>query len=97
MRPPHKTLCHANPVYLCVKALMGELHCLAGQLEDLRAGCPMQGCGAGKDGELSALWRRWASLCRGVGLLLAHSEQRGAEWTDVTTSVWLYLYSRFGF
>ncbi|KAJ3606458.1 hypothetical protein NHX12_025979 [Muraenolepis orangiensis] len=68
------------------KSLMGELHSLAGQLDDLRAGCPMQGCGAGRDGELSALWRRWASLCRGVGLLLARSEQRRAEWKDIATS-----------
>ena len=66
---------------------MGELHSLAGQLEDLRAGCPMQGCRAGKEGELSALWRHWALLCRGVGLLLAHSEQRRAEWRDIHTSV----------
>ncbi|CAL8393150.1 unnamed protein product [Arctogadus glacialis] len=69
------------------KSLMGELHSLAGQLEDLRAGCPMQGCRAGKEGELSALWRHWALLCRGVGLLLAHSEQRRAEWGDIHTSM----------
>ncbi|CAL8392592.1 unnamed protein product, partial [Gadus morhua 'NCC'] len=69
------------------KSLMGELHSLAGQLEDLRAGCPMQGCRAGKEGELSALWRHWALLCRGVGLLLAHSEQRRAEWGDINTSM----------
>ncbi|CAL8314621.1 unnamed protein product [Lota lota] len=69
------------------KSMMGELHSLAGQLEDLRAGCPMQGCRAGKEGELSALWRHWALLCRGVGLLLAQSEQRRAEWRDITTSI----------
>ncbi|KAM3861499.1 nesprin-2-like [Diretmus argenteus] len=67
--------------------LMEDLRGLAGELEELRAGCPMQGCGVGKDGELSALWRRWVSLRRGVGLLMAHSEQRGEEWKDITTSM----------
>ncbi|KAM4521617.1 nesprin-2a isoform 3-T4 [Odontesthes bonariensis] len=69
------------------KVLMEDLCSLAGKIEDLRAGCPMQGCGVGKDGELGALWRRWASLRRGVGLLMAHSEQRGEEWKDITTSI----------
>ncbi|XP_047244831.1 nesprin-2-like [Girardinichthys multiradiatus] len=54
---------------------------------DLRAGCPMQGCGVGKDGELGALWRRWTSLRRDVGLLLTHTEQKGEEWKDITTSI----------
>ncbi|XP_035534355.1 nesprin-2 isoform X4 [Morone saxatilis] len=67
--------------------LMEDLRCLAGKIEELRAGCPMQGCGVGKDGELGALWRRWVSLRRGVGLLMAHTEQRGEEWKDVTTSM----------
>ncbi|XP_071395747.1 LOW QUALITY PROTEIN: nesprin-2-like [Centroberyx affinis] len=69
------------------KLLLEDLHVLAGKIEELRAGCPMQGCGVGKDGELSALWRRWVSLRRGVGLLMAHSEQRGEEWKDITTSM----------
>ncbi|KAM9339272.1 nesprin-2a [Symphorus nematophorus] len=67
--------------------LMEDLRSLAGKLEELRAGCPMQGCGVGKDGELGALWRRWVSLRRGVGLLMAHTEQRGEEWKDITTSM----------
>ncbi|XP_059211817.1 nesprin-1 [Centropristis striata] len=69
------------------KLLMEALQSLAGKIEDLRAGCPMQGCGVGKDGELGALWRRWVSLRRGVGLLMAHTEQRGEEWKDITTSM----------
>ncbi|XP_068433248.1 nesprin-2a [Clinocottus analis] len=67
--------------------LMEGLRSLAGKLEELRAGCPVQGCGVGKDGELSALWRRWVSIRRGVGLLMAHTEQRGEEWKDITTSM----------
>lgn len=66
---------------------MEDLRSLAVKIEDLRAGCPMQGCGVGKDGELGALWRRWVSLRRGVGLLMAHTEQRGEEWKDIATSV----------
>uniref|UniRef100_UPI0037E98A37 nesprin-2a n=1 Tax=Semicossyphus pulcher TaxID=241346 RepID=UPI0037E98A37 len=69
------------------KLLMEDLRSLAGKIEELRAGCPMQGCGVGKDGELEALWRRWVSLRRGVGLLMAHTEQRGEEWKDITTSM----------
>ncbi|XP_028252465.1 nesprin-2a isoform X3 [Parambassis ranga] len=69
------------------KLLMEDLRRLAVKIEDLRAGCPMQGCGVGKDGELGALWRRWVSLRRGVGLLMAHTEQRGEEWKDITTSM----------
>ncbi|XP_026174095.1 nesprin-2a isoform X2 [Mastacembelus armatus] len=67
--------------------LMEDLHSLAGKIEELRVGCPMQGCGFGKDGELGALWRCWVSLRRGVGLLMAHTEQRGEEWKDITTSM----------
>uniref|UniRef100_A0AAQ6IQR6 KASH domain-containing protein n=1 Tax=Anabas testudineus TaxID=64144 RepID=A0AAQ6IQR6_ANATE len=67
--------------------LMENLRSLAGTLEELKAGCPNQGCGAGKDGELGALWRRWVSLRRGVGLLIAHTEQRGEEWKDIITSI----------
>ncbi|CAN9507959.1 unnamed protein product [Ophioblennius macclurei] len=67
--------------------LMEDLHGLAVKIEDLRAGCPMQGCGVGKDGELGALWRRRMSLRRGVGLLMAHTEQRGEEWKDITASM----------
>ncbi|MED6292719.1 hypothetical protein CHARACLAT_003233 [Characodon lateralis] len=69
------------------KVLTKNLQNLAGKMVDLRAGCPMQGCGVGKDGELGALWRRWTSLRRGVGLLLTHTEQKGEEWKDITTSI----------
>ncbi|XP_041832728.1 nesprin-2-like [Melanotaenia boesemani] len=69
------------------KLLMEDLRSLTEKIEDLRAGCPMQGCGVGKDGELGALWRRWASLRRGFGLLMAHTEQRREEWRDITTSM----------
>ncbi|KAM8832006.1 nesprin-2a isoform 3-T3 [Spinachia spinachia] len=67
--------------------LLEGLLSLAGQLDELRAGCPAQSCGVGKDGELGALWRRWVSLRRGVGILIAHTEQRGEEWKDITTSM----------
>ncbi|XP_034436669.1 nesprin-1-like [Hippoglossus hippoglossus] len=67
--------------------LLEDLRSLAGKIDDLRAGCPMQGCGVGKSGELGALWRRWVSLRRGVGLLMAHAEQRQEEWKDITTSI----------
>ncbi|KAM9703427.1 nesprin-2-like [Menidia menidia] len=67
--------------------LMDDLRRLAWRIEDLRAGCPVQGCGVGKDGGLGALWRRWASLRRGAGLLMARSEQRGEEWKDIATSM----------
>lgn len=66
---------------------MEDVRSLAGKIEELRAGCPMQGCGVGKGGELDTLWRRWVSLRRGVGLLMAHTEQRAEEWKDITTSV----------
>nr|XP_040016362.1 nesprin-2 isoform X2 [Gasterosteus aculeatus aculeatus] len=67
--------------------LLEGLLSLAGQLDELRAGCPAQSCGVGKDGELGALWRRWVSLRRGVGIVIAHTEQRGEEWKDITTSM----------
>ncbi|KAM6906809.1 nesprin-2a [Lycodopsis pacificus] len=67
--------------------LMEGLRSLAGKLEDLRAGCPVQGCGVGKDGELGALWRRWVSLRRALCLLMAHTDQRGEEWKDIATSM----------
>lgn len=70
-----------------MKLLMEDLCILAGKIEELKAGCPMQGCGVRKDGELGALWSRWVSLRREVGLLMAHTEQRGEEWRDITTSV----------
>ncbi|KAM4713181.1 nesprin-2a [Anableps anableps] len=70
-----------------VKVLTEDLRNLAGKMVDLRAGCPMQGCGVGKDGELGALWRRWTSLRRGAGLLLAHTEQKEEEWKDITTTM----------
>ncbi|XP_062267756.1 nesprin-1 isoform X1 [Platichthys flesus] len=69
------------------RLLLEDLRSLAGKIEELRAGCPMQGCGVGKSGELGALWRRWVSLRRGVGLLMAHAEQRQEEWKDITTSI----------
>ncbi|XP_074540850.1 nesprin-2a [Halichoeres trimaculatus] len=69
------------------RLLMEDLRSLSSKIEELRAGCPMQGCGVGKGGELGALWRRWVSLRRGIGLLMAHTEQRGEEWKDITTSM----------
>ncbi|XP_069371611.1 nesprin-2a isoform X5 [Paralichthys olivaceus] len=67
--------------------LLEDLRSLGGKIEELRAGCPMQGCGVGKDGELGALWRRWVSLRRGVGLLMVQAEQKQEEWKDITTSI----------
>lgn len=66
---------------------MEDLCSLTSKIDELRAGCPMQGCGVGKDGELGVLWRRWVLLRRGVGLLMAHTQQREEEWKDITTSV----------
>lgn len=66
---------------------MKDLRSLAGKIEELRAGCPMQGCGVGKDGELGALWRRWVLVRRSVSLLLAQTQQREEEWKDITRSV----------
>lgn len=66
---------------------MTDLRSLAGKIEELRAGCPMQGCGVGKDGELGALWRRWVLVRRAVSLLLAQTQQREEEWKDITRSV----------
>nr|XP_020459524.1 nesprin-1-like [Monopterus albus] len=67
--------------------MMEDLHSLSRKIEELRAGCPRRRCGVGKDSELGALWRRWASLRRGIGLLMAHTEQKGEEWKDITTSM----------
>ncbi|XP_061610592.1 nesprin-1 isoform X5 [Phyllopteryx taeniolatus] len=69
------------------KGLMEGVCDLARKTEELRARCPMQGCGVGKDGELSALWRRWVSLRRGVALLMTQADQRVEEWKDITTTV----------
>ncbi|XP_077366480.1 nesprin-2a isoform X2 [Festucalex cinctus] len=69
------------------KDLMEGVCELARKIEDLRERCPMQGCGTGKDGELGALWRRWVSLWRGVGLLMAQMDQSVEEWKDITTCV----------
>lgn len=74
---------------------MEDLHGLAGRIDDLRAVCPVQGCGVGKDGEVGALWRHWLSLLRDVGLLMVHTEQRGEEWKDITASVSLNLNKAF--
>ncbi|XP_068610193.1 nesprin-2a [Brachionichthys hirsutus] len=67
--------------------LLDNLRNLSGKIEELRTGCPMQGCSVGRDGELGALWRCWVSLRRGVGFLMARNEQRGEEWKDITTSM----------
>lgn len=66
---------------------MKDLQSLSDRIEDLRAGCPMQGCGFGKDGEVGALWRHWVLLRRGIGLAMAHTQQREEEWKDISTSV----------
>lgn len=77
------------------KLMMEDLHSLAGRIDDLRAVCPMQGCGVGKDGEVGALWRHWLSLLCDVGLLMVRIEQRGEEWKDITASVSLNLNKAF--
>ncbi|XP_037541118.1 nesprin-1 [Nematolebias whitei] len=69
------------------KLLMEDLHGFMRQIEDLGVGCPVQGCRFRRDGELCALWRRWASLRRAAGLLMMHTEQKGEEWKDITTSL----------
>ncbi|XP_027896962.1 nesprin-2a isoform X6 [Xiphophorus couchianus] len=70
-----------------VKVLREDLRNLTGKMFDLKAGCPTQGCGVGKDGEHGALWRRWTALQRRLGLLLVHTEQKEEEWKDITTSI----------
>lgn len=77
------------------KLLMEDLHGLAGRIDDLRAVCPMQGCGVGKDGEVGALWRHWLSLLHVVGLLMVRTEHRGEEWKNITESVSLNLNKAF--
>lgn len=77
------------------KLLMEDLHGLAGRIDDLRAVCPMQGCGVGKDGEVGALWKHWLSLLHVVGLLMVRTEHRGEEWKDITESVSLNLNKAF--
>lgn len=69
------------------QVLMEDLRSVSTQIEELRAGCPMQGCGVGKGGEVGALWRRWLCVRRALGLLAAQAQQRADEWRDVTASV----------
>uniref|UniRef100_A0AAY5KVL8 KASH domain-containing protein n=1 Tax=Esox lucius TaxID=8010 RepID=A0AAY5KVL8_ESOLU len=69
------------------KVLSKDVLSIARRLECLRVLCPLHGCCVGTEGALGALWRRWAALQRSVNLLLAHLEQRGAEWSDVTKSM----------
>lgn len=78
-----------------MKLLIENLQNLAGKMVELRAGCPTWGCGVGRDGELFALWRRWTSLRRCAGLLLAHNEQKEEEWKDITTSVSVIVHKFF--
>ncbi|KAJ8009226.1 hypothetical protein DPEC_G00086690 [Dallia pectoralis] len=69
------------------KVLSKDVLSIARKLESLRSVCPLGGCCVSTEGTSSALWRRWAALQRGVILLCAHLEQRGAEWSDVTKSM----------
>lgn len=66
---------------------MEDLHRFMRQIEDAGAGCPVQACRVGREVEVGALWRRWASLRRAVGFLMMHTEQKGEEWKDIATSV----------
>lgn len=72
---------------LRVKLLMEDLLSLAGTIEELQAGCPSRGCGAGEDAAVGALWRRWMTSRRHVGLLVAHTQQKGEEWKDIAACV----------
>ena len=76
-------------MFFCVhaKALAEEVRGLAARLKELKAGCPAQGCSAGTEGALGALWRRWWLLQHGVSLLQAHAEQKKEEWRDIGISV----------
>lgn len=66
---------------------MEDLRKATTRIEELRAGCPMQGCAVGKGGEPGALWRRWLCLRRSLGLLTERTQQRAEEWSDITASV----------
>lgn len=66
---------------------MEDLRNASTRIEELRAECPMQGCAIGKGGELSALWRCWLCLRRNLGLLMARTQQRAEEWSNITASV----------
>ncbi|XP_067338852.1 nesprin-2 isoform X4 [Channa argus] len=70
-----------------VMLLKMDLQRFAGKIEELRSGCVNKGCVAGKGGELRAHWRRWLSLQRHVGFLMAHTEQKEEEWKDITMSM----------
>ncbi|XP_046877069.1 nesprin-2-like isoform X4 [Hypomesus transpacificus] len=69
------------------EALAEEVRGLAARLKELKAGCPAQGCSAGTEGALGALWRRWWLLQHGVSLLQAHAEQKKEEWRDIGISI----------
>ncbi|KAG9336609.1 hypothetical protein JZ751_002956 [Albula glossodonta] len=69
------------------QVLVHELKSLAERLEELGEWCPEQGCSGGREEAVSALWRLWARLQRCAHYLKARSDQRGAEWKDITKSV----------
>ncbi|KAJ8411705.1 hypothetical protein AAFF_G00153430 [Aldrovandia affinis] len=70
-----------------LKALVWEVDSLAGSLEELREWCPERGCSGSREEAVSALWRVWARLQCCAHYLKARSDQRGAEWRDITKSV----------
>ncbi|KAI1895379.1 hypothetical protein AGOR_G00105680 [Albula goreensis] len=70
-----------------LEVLVHELKSLAERLEELGEWCPEQGCSGGREEAVSALWRLWARLQRCALYLKARSDQRGAEWKDITKSV----------
>ncbi|KAM8847639.1 nesprin-2a isoform 3-T3 [Synchiropus picturatus] len=81
------SLAEATTQHRRVQVLMEELRILAGKVEDLRAGCPMLGCGVGKDGARSVIWRHWMFLRHHVCLLMARMEHQREEWKDIQKSM----------
>ncbi|XP_053737451.1 nesprin-2 isoform X3 [Synchiropus splendidus] len=81
------SLAEATTQHRRVQVLMEELSILAGKVEDLRAPCPMLGCGVGKDGARGVIWRHWMFLRHHVCLLMARMEHQREEWKDIQKSM----------
>ncbi|KAG7466266.1 hypothetical protein MATL_G00163020 [Megalops atlanticus] len=70
-----------------LKALVQDVDSLTGKLGELQEWCPERRCSGNREEAVSALWRQWSKLQRCAHYLKARSDQRGAEWTDITKSL----------
>ncbi|KAG5857708.1 hypothetical protein ANANG_G00022250 [Anguilla anguilla] len=70
-----------------LKVLVLEVDSLAGRLGELKEWCPERDCSRGREEAVSTLWRDWARLERCARYLKTRSDQKGAEWRDITKSV----------